>query len=330
MERKVVAAAVQFQHAPGDRDYNLRRVRALARDAAGRGAALVAFPEMCLTGYWHVRHLDRAGVEALAEPVPGGPSCAALGALAEETGAVIGAGLIERGDDGQLFNTYAVVLPGGQVFGHRKLHCFINEHLSSGDRVTVFDAPGLGCRLGTLICYDNNLPENGRLLALEGVDVLLAPHQTGGCRSLSPRLMGPVPTPLWEDRERDPAAIEAELRGPKGRGWLMKWLPARAYDNGFFVLFGNGVGPDDDEVRTGNAMILDPYGEVLAETWKAGDDVVVAELDPALLTDCPGRRRLAARRPELYGPLAEATGREREPREVRFGADAVTGSGGGR
>ena len=55
----------------------------------------------------------------------------------------------------------------------------------------------------------------------------------------------------------------------------MRWLPSRAHDNGLFLIFSNGVGADDDEVRTGNAMILDPYGRILAEsrrsatTWSA-------------------------------------------------------------
>jgi predicted amidohydrolase len=82
-------------------------------------------------------------------------------------------------------------------------------------------------------------------------------------------------------------------------------------------VFANGVGVDDDEIRTGNAMILDPYGRILAETWKADDDMVAAELDPALFTQCTGRW-LRSRRPDLYGPLAAPTGREEDTRKVRF------------
>ena len=327
MKRTVRAAAVQVEHAPGDVERNLERLRALTLAAAARGAELIAFPEMCLTGYWHVRHLGRDAVEALAEPVPDGSLSRALAELAAQCGAVIGAGLIERDADGRLYNSYAVARPDGAVVAHRKLHCFVSEHLGSGDRYTAFDAPSLGCRLGVLTCYDNNLVENARAMALEGVDVLLAPHQTGGCRSLSPRDMGSVPRALWEARHENPQAIEAELRGPKGRGWLMRWLPSRAYDNGYFIVFSNGVGPDDDEVRTGNAMLLDPQGEVLAETWKAADDVVVADLDPRLLERCAGRRRLRARRPDLYGSLTRATGGEQSARAVRFGSPGTAESG---
>lgn len=146
----------------------------------------------------------------------------------------------------------------------------------------------------------------------------MAPHQTGGCQSGSPFAMGRIDVSLWQNRHEDREAIEAEFRGDKGRGWLMRWLPARAHDNGLFVLFSNGVGQDDDEVRTGNAMILDPYGRILAETWAAENRLVVADLDGSLQPRSTGARWLRARRPELYRPLVESTGREQDTRTVRF------------
>lgn len=123
---------------------------------------------------------------------------------------------------------------------------------------------------------------------------------------------------LWHNRADNPAAIESELTGPNGKGWLMRWLPSRAHDNGMFLIFSNGVGIDDDEVRTGNAMILDPYGRTLAETNAAADAMVIADLDLNLIPQSTGQRWLRARRPELYAPLALPTGRERNTRSVRF------------
>jgi predicted amidohydrolase len=311
-------AAVQFQHAPGDKAANLKKIVAFVEQAAAREVKLVAFPEMCITGYWHVRKLAREGIEALAEPVPSGPSTQLLLSLASQHDMTIGAGLIERAEDGALYNSYVVAMPNGRTACHRKIHAFESPYIKSGDRYTVFDTPH-GCKVGVLICYDNNLIENARITALMGAEILLAPHQTGGCRSRSPRAMGAIDPALWERRQEDPAAIEAEFRGPKGRGWLMRWLPARAHDNGMFLIFSNGVGTDDDEVRTGNAMILDPYGEILTETGKAYDDLVIADLDAATLPTSSGRRWLTARRPELYGPLCVPTGNERDIRAVRFG-----------
>jgi predicted amidohydrolase len=101
----------------------------------------------------------------------------------------------------------------------------------------------------------------------------------------------------------------------------MRWLPSRAHDNGLFVLFSNGVGQDDDEIRTGNAMILDPYGRTLAETWAAEDAMVIADLDLDLLPLSTGRRWIQGRRPELYEVLTRRFGDERDARSARFSTD---------
>jgi len=84
------------------------------------------------------------------------------------------------------------------------------------------------------------------------------------------------------------------------------------------VIFSNGVGIDGNEIRTGNAMILDPYGQILVETWKADDDMVVADLDPSLRDNCTGVRWIKTRRPELYKELTLPTGLEEDIRRVRF------------
>ncbi len=315
--KPITASAVQFTHRPGDKDYNIQRIADLTAQAASQGAKLIAFPEMCITGYWHVRNLSREQIEALAEPIADSESVGRLQQLAKDHDATVGAGLIELGDDGELYNSYVVAMPDGQIAVHRKLHCFISPHMSSGDSFTVFDTPH-GVRVGVLICYDNNIGENVRATALAGADVLLAPHQTGGCGTPSDRCMGTIDPELWHQREESAAAIEAEFQGEKGREWLMRWLPARAHDNGLFLVFSNGVGLDDDEVRTGNSMILDTYGAVLAETWKADDVVVTATLDPTMIEMSTGRRWIQSRRPDLYQTLTQSTGQERSTRSVRF------------
>lgn len=313
--RNIRVAAVQFEHAAGDKAANLGKIRGLV-EQAGQGVEIIVFPECCITGYWFLRNLSRDELVALAEPVPDGPSSQELLALARTHGMTIGAGLVEIRDD-RMYNTYVIAMPNGEWRRHRKIHSFESDHISSGDELTVFDTPH-GCRVGVLICYDCNIIENVRMTALQGAEILLAPHQTGGCASNDPNIMGLVDRTLWDNRHSDPAAIEAELRGDKGRGWLMRWLPSRAHDNGLFVVFSNGVGVDDDEVRTGNAMILDPYGRILTETWKAGDNMVVADLDASLLPESTGRRWIRTRRPELYAPLSVPTGQEQDTRAVRF------------
>ncbi len=316
--RDIRVATVQFQPAAGDKTYNLGRIRHFVTEAARSGVKMIAFPEMCLTGYWHVRKLSSRAFRALAEPVPDGPCSRELRRLSVEQGMTIGAGLLERADDGRVYDAYLVAMPDGTRALHRKLHVFEHPDIAAGDRYTVFDTPH-GCRVGVLICYDNNIVENARATALLGAEVLLAPHQTGGCNSLSPRAMKPVDPAVWARRREDPAACQAELCGPKGRGWLMRWLPSRAHDNGMFLVFSNGIGPDDDEIRTGNAMVLDPYGEIIAETRDLGDAMVVADLDASVLPTSSGRRWLRARRPELYDVLTRPTGLEQETRRVRLG-----------
>ncbi len=315
--RTLRAAAVQFESMPGDKEANFRKVEAFVDEAVALGVQLIVFPECCLTGYWFIRNLSEEQLAALAEPVPDGPSTQRLIALAKASGVTIGAGLVESDADGGYYNSYVVALPDGTWQRHRKMHAFEHPGVRSGSEFTVFDLPG-GFRAGVLICYDCNLIENVRLTALQGAEVLIAPHQTGAVRSRNPHLMGLIERRVWDERHTNPAAIESEFRGDKGRGWLMRWLPSRAHDNGLFLIFSNGVGVDDDEIRTGNAMILDPYGRILRETWKAGDDMVIADLHASLLADSTGRSWIRARRPDLYHPLTVPTGMECDTRELKF------------
>jgi predicted amidohydrolase len=316
-ERTLKVAAVQFESKPADKEANFKKIEHFVGQAVAQGVRLIVFPECCITGYWFIRNLTVEELAALGEPIPAGPSTQRLIALARKHGISIGAGLVENGGGGVFHNSYVVALPDGRFHRHRKLHAFEHTAIASGTEYTVFDLPD-GFRAGVLICYDCNLVENVRITALQGAEVLIAPHQTGAVRSKNPHLMGLIDRRLWDNRHSDPAAIEAEFRGEKGRGWLMRWLPSRAHDNGVFLIFSNGVGVDDDEIRTGNAMILDPYGRILAETWKADDAMVVADLDASLLANATGRLWIRARRPDLYTPLTTATGQECDTRKLKF------------
>ena len=90
------SATVQFNHTPGNKAENLRIMRKFIKKAAAENIQLVVFPEMCITGYWHVRNLTRSEILGLAERVPDGSSCTELISLARESGMMIGAGLIEK------------------------------------------------------------------------------------------------------------------------------------------------------------------------------------------------------------------------------------------
>lgn len=314
---RLKVASVQMESSPRDKEANFAAIERFVVQAAANGARLVIFPECCITGYWFIRNLSHAELSQLAEPVPNGSSAQRLASLARQHNISIGAGLIESASNGAFYNTYIVALPNGAIHRHRKLHAFEHDAIQSGSDYTVFDLPE-GWRAGILICYDCNIIENARITALVGAELLIAPHQTGGVRSKDPHLMGLIDRRLWDNRHADPAAIEAEFRGDKGRGWLLRWLPSRAHDNGIYLIFSNGVGIDDDEIRTGNAMILDPYGRILAETSQPADAIIFAELDSALLTSATGAKWMRARRPNLYSSLTIPTGQESTTRQMKF------------
>ena len=105
---KLKLGTVQFHHRANDKAYNLSVVERFSREAAATGVKILAFPEMCVTGYWHARNLGRKELDALAEVVPDGDATRRMMALARELDMAIGVGLIERAPDGGLFNAYVL------------------------------------------------------------------------------------------------------------------------------------------------------------------------------------------------------------------------------
>ncbi len=322
--RDIRVAAAQFEGRDDEKPYNLGRIDHLTELAAGRGAEVVSFHECCISGYTFVMHLGRDELVRLAEPVPDGPSTCELVKIARQHKVAVLAGLVEIEDD-RIYNTYVAVGPEGFIAKHRKLHPFISKFISSGAGYTVFELGG--CRVGILICYDNNLPENVRITAMMGAEIIFMPHVTGGLDSPMPG-RGRIDPDIWENRHGDPVRCRQEFNGPKGRGWLMRWLPARAYENGVYAIFTNPIGVDHDTIKPGNTMILDPFGEILVESHELGDDVVVGLLTADKLPLASGRRYLRARRPELYQKLVEPKPAD-EPSVTQPGW-MLKGAGGGK
>jgi predicted amidohydrolase len=290
-------STAQFEHKSGDKAYNLSVIDTLAKKAALRGADAVAFHECSVTGYAFARNLSKEQMLALAEFIPGGESSEKLSAIAAKHDITVLAGLFEKDAEEKLYKTYICVDKTGLVARFRKLHPFISPHLTPGDSYCVFDLRGWKC--GILICYDNNIVENVRATALLGADIIFMPHVTMCTPSTRPGA-GFVDPALWENRETDPTPLRLEFDGVKGREWLMKWLPARAYDNGIYVVFSNPIGMDDDQLKNGCSMIIDPFGDVVAECRTLGDDISTATLVADKLARSGGYRYRMARRPELY------------------------------
>ncbi|HWV28949.1 MAG TPA: nitrilase family protein [Dyadobacter sp.] len=295
--KPIKIATAQFENKSGDKEYNLGVIRQLAGDASKAGAQVIAFHECSITGYTFARNLSREQLLAVAEPIPDGPSIHALQAIAAEHSIIVLAGLFEKDADDKMYKAYVCVDQNGLVAKYRKLHPFINPNLTPGDQYVTFDLLGWKCSI--LICYDNNIIENVRATKLLGADIIFMPHVTMCTPSTRPGA-GFVDPVLWHNREADPTSLRQEFDGLKGRAWLMKWLPARAYDNAVYAIFSNPIGMDDDQLKNGCSMILDPFGDIIAECRKFDNDFIVATLTPEKLQQAGGHRYIQARRPELY------------------------------
>ena len=296
MEKLCIATA-QFENRSNDKSYNLSVIRSLSLQAARAGAQVISFHECAVTGYTFARHLSKETLLEVAEIIPSGPSIQELINIATECNITILAGLFEKDHDDNIHKAYVCVDKTGLIAKYRKLHPFINPHILPGNEYVVFDLHGWKC--GILICYDNNIIENVRATTLLGADIIFMPHVTMCTPSTRPGA-GFVDPALWHNRLNDPTSLRIEFDGLKGRAWLMKWLPARAYDNGIYVVFANPIGMDDDQLKNGCSMIIDPYGDVIAECRELGDSFSLAVLQPDSLTKAGGYRYKKARRPSLY------------------------------
>lgn len=302
-------ATAQFENRSGDKTYNLDRINELAARAAASGADVISFHECSITGYTFARNLSKAEMLEQAEYIPDGPSIQKLKEIAAEHQIVVLAGLFEKDSNDDLFKAYVCVNRNGLIAKYRKLHPFINPHLKPGNEYVTFDLFGWTCSI--LICYDNNIIENVRATTLLGAQIIFMPHVTMCTPSTRPGA-GFVAPELWENRTNDPTSLRAEFDGLKGRAWLMKWLPARAYDNAVYAIFSNPIGMDDDQLKNGCSMIVDPYGDVIAECRELGNDIAIALVTSDKLEKAGGYRYKNARRPDLYRDII---GQEHEPNQ---------------
>ena len=276
----------------GRKEANLAATIRWAKKAKRKGAAFAVFPELSITG-----HAGCAEMVDEAEPVPGGPSVAALGDVAAELGIHICAGVAED-DRGIHYNTQFIVGPDGYVGKQRKVHLSADEYFyfRGGTDLPVFGLP-FG-RVGIVICYDNGFPEMSRCLAVDGAELILAVHAAR---------FGPWP--------RTPAG-----RRTARAKHLARWRriqSCRADDNGTYVALCNTAGRSAMGIRgveanhAGGCMLVDPDGEVAAESKARDirDEMVIAPLDGRKVA---ARRRqrcfnLQTRKPEVFRVLTEPT-----------------------
>jgi len=272
MPDRIRIACVQLT-ASADKAANLARAERLVARAASLGADVIALPEKW-NGVGNAEQLH-----ALAEPLEGGESVAALSRWAQTHGvSIVGGSVTERREGHEkLSNTSIVVAPDGSMSAlYRKIHLFDVEVGGLVYRESEAEEPGdepvvtqvEDWPVGLTVCYDIRFPELYRVLALEGAELVTVP---------------------------------ANFTERTGRDHWEVLLRARAIENQLYVVAPAQFGePMPGRRSFGRSLVADPWGTVLAQ---APDEecVIVAELDRGRVRDVRARLpSLANRQPDAY------------------------------
>lgn len=257
-------ALVQMNIVAGDPEANFAKMIDRLEEAATANPKpdLIVLPEMWNTGY----ALDR--IQSIADQ-NGERTKAAISALCRKHGVSVHAGSIARLNATGVSNTtYIFDAQGEEIGQYSKIHLFqlMNEHLhlEAGEQPGRFELGGVAA--GTMICYDIRFPELARKLALEGVKILFVP---------------------------------AEWPHPRLHHWRTL-LQARAIENQMYVVSCNTVGESGGASFFGHSMVIDPWGEVIAEAEEK-ETIAYADIDLGLVDEVRGRIPVFAdRRPTLY------------------------------
>jgi predicted amidohydrolase len=258
-------ALLQSSGRPGSVAENLKVLDEAAARAAAAGAGLLIGPEMFLTGY-----AIGDQVPVLAEPV-GGPAARSVAEIARRHGIAVMYGYPER-DGEKIFNSAQLIGPDGEsLANYRKTHlfgCFEQQWFTPGEQPVVQAELG-GIRIGMLICYDVEFPENVRAHALAGTDLLLVPTA-----------------------QMHPFQFVAE-----------SVVPVRAFESQMYIAYVNRTGPEGEFEFVGLSCLASPDGTTRVRAGR-GEELVVGEVDPALLSASrEANPYLRDRRPGLYGSL---------------------------
>lgn len=247
---------------------NLENTARWTQFAKSRGADMICFPEMNVTGY-----STRLEIADLAESIPG-TITRALTRLAASENIVILAGMAEKDQNNGIFASHLVVSPKGIQGVYRKIHISPpeKERFHPGKHIPVFKTEKT--RFGVQLCYDAHFPGLSTHMAVKGVDMILIPHA-------SPRGTPEQKFTSWN-----------------------RHLPARAFDNGIFVLACNQTGKNGLGLDfPGMAVVIGPSGEIIKNDTSGEEGVLIADLKADDLKKVRNHRMryfLPNRRPDLY------------------------------
>lgn len=252
----------------GDTIGNLKQTAILSKSAAEKGAAIICFPELNITGYF-----SGLGIRQYAEPIPGHIS-SFIHDIARKNNITILSGMAESDSMGRIFATHLVAKPDGTCSLYRKTHLGPPEHdvFTPGDSIPIFEVQDF--KFGVQLCYDAHFPELSTRMAVKGVDAVFIPHASPGT---------------------DPKQKQAS--------W-MRHLPARAFDNGIFVIACNQCGGNGKGINfPGVALVLGPDGNIIHAYAKDEEHLLITELKAETLDNVRQHKMryfLPNRRPEIY------------------------------
>ncbi|MER7466011.1 carbon-nitrogen hydrolase family protein [Streptomyces sp. NPDC097981] len=259
-------ALLQSSGRLGDTAENLKALDEAAERAAQAGAGLLVTSEMFLTGY----ALEVRDIAALAEAADG-MSARAIGEIARRHGVAVLYGYPEREGDTVYNAAQLIAADGTRLANYRKTHlfgCFEQEAFTPGD-TPVVQADLNGLRIGIMICYDVEFPENVRAHALAGTDLLLVPTA-----------------------QMHPFQFVAE-----------QLVPVRAFENQMYIAYVNRTGPEGEFEFVGLSCLASPDGVTRTRAGR-GEELVIGEADPELLSASRETNPyLRDRRPGLYASL---------------------------
>lgn len=270
--RDLKVAVVCMRSEFGRIEKNMKRMETFAQRAAFKGARMICFPELSITGY-----SVREDLRQYAESVPG-PISDHLIKVAKENGLVVLAGMLEKGDRGNPYISHIVTGPSGFIGVYRKTHLSPLERnvCQPGQEVRSFTWDTI--TFGIQICYESHFPELSTILSLQGADIIFFPYASPNKRP---------------DEKRE--------------SWL-RTLPARAFDNSVFVVACNQTGKNGAGLSFPDvALIIDPSGKTRCQYTGNREKMIIAELkgeDLKAIRSSEMQHFTQYRRPELYGPLS--------------------------
>jgi N-carbamoylputrescine amidase len=298
-ERAVIkVAAVQISHNVDPASHTATVVEAI-EIAVDAGAKIIFLPELTLSRY-PADTLPTGTPSQNAEQLESGPTFSLISEQAKKHGVVIHASLYQEAGltDGRGLNTAIVVGSNGQLLGSTpKLHIpvtegyFEDKYFAPGpdnNPYPVFEMDLVGKpKLGLPTCWDEWFPEVARAYALAGADILCYPTAIGS----EPDHPDFDTEPLWR-----------------------QVIIGHAIANGLFIVVPNRWGNEGLLDFYGSSFIVDPYGRILAQAGRSGNEVLVAELDLDQRRDWLELFPFfATRRPDTYGSLSDAVINKRAP-----------------